>query len=119
MESRFGWARSDPFRHGVVGFGSATVADGSTEGLRSPCCFRKRAVLAWSGMVGQGVFGLGAVCRGRPIAVDGSKEGASLPCCSLRRADMVRLAWVGQRLFWPGSVWPGTAWSGMLSPRIC
>jgi hypothetical protein len=97
----------------------AIAADGSTEGLRSPCCSRKRVVLVWSGIVGQGVLGLGAVCRGRPIAADGSKEGASLPCCSLRRADMVRLAWVGQPLFWPGPVWPGTAWSGMLSPRTC
>ena len=69
----------------------AIAADGSTEGLRSPCCSRKRVVLVWSGIVGQGVFGLGAVCRGRPIAADGSKEGASLPCCSLRRVVGVQL----------------------------
>ena len=76
--SRSSWVRYGLVRQGTVGCGRVNAADGSTEGPGSPCCSRKGVVLVWSGIVGQGVFGLGAVCRGRPIAADGSKEGARM-----------------------------------------
>lgn len=67
--------------------GRATVADGSTEGLCSPCCSLWRVDQARRTSVRRVVARSGRVRRDAAIAADGSKEHLGVPCCSLCRVD--------------------------------
>jgi hypothetical protein len=60
---------SGKVRYGGFRQGRAIVADGSKEGLGSPCCSLDRADMAGLGSTRRGVAG-----RGVAIAADGSTE---------------------------------------------